>query len=233
MPPLATISKGRGGDIEIGWTRHVENGRGGMPEGRHRKPQRESYRRFREPGVLVCGVRVAGTALVQSGKHHGLDGGIQERQISSIRLVRRAHRRCNELDSRPLDVAPSHGVGVPRSRLFRAQEFCDRMAQHAIVPGPNSGWSEAAAAGSIQRKLVGPIWANGRIVTEVWLGDPDDPPAGGEGDFRRSAILITSAGLGAVAIAIAILFPCILVGLRCPQGHKREVRCETGAVPPL
>lgn len=90
------------------------------------------------------------------------------------------------------------------------KSFAIGWRQHAIVPGPNSGWSEAAAAGAIQRKLVGPIWANGRIVTEVWLGHPGDPPAGGEGDFRRSAILVTSAGLGAVAIAIAFLFEAYL-----------------------
>jgi adenosylcobinamide-phosphate synthase len=78
--------------------------------------------------------------------------------------------------------------------------------QHAIVPGPNSGWSEAAAAGAIQRRLIGPIWAGGNLVTEVWLGDPGDPPAGVPGDFRRAAILVTSVGILAVAIAIAILF---------------------------
>jgi adenosylcobinamide-phosphate synthase len=78
--------------------------------------------------------------------------------------------------------------------------------QHAIVPGPNSGWSEAAAAGAMQRRLIGPIWAGGNLVTEVWLGDPADPPAGEPGDFKRAAILVISAGILAVAIAIVILF---------------------------
>jgi len=77
--------------------------------------------------------------------------------------------------------------------------------QHAIVPGPNSGWSEAATAGAIQRKLVGPIWAAGKMVTEIWLGDPNDPPAGADGDFGRAAILVTATGLSAAAIAIAVL----------------------------
>ena len=48
--------------------------------------------------------------------------------------------------------------------------------QHAILPGPNSGWSEAATAGGIQKRLLGPIWAKGALVTDVWLGDPGDPP---------------------------------------------------------
>jgi adenosylcobinamide-phosphate synthase len=73
------------------------------------------------------------------------------------------------------------------------------------VPGPNSGWSEAAAAGAIQRRLIGPIWAGGKLVTEIWLGDPADPPAGGPGDFRRAAILVTASAMFAVALAIATL----------------------------
>jgi len=78
--------------------------------------------------------------------------------------------------------------------------------QHAIVPGPNSGWSEAAAAGALERRLIGPIWDHGNLVTSVWLGDPADPPAGAPGDFRRAAVLVAAAGILAVAVAIAIMF---------------------------
>ena len=77
--------------------------------------------------------------------------------------------------------------------------------QHAIVPGPNSGWSEAATAGAIERKLIGPIWANGNLVTEVWLGDTDDPPAGFDGDFPRAAYLNSSTAILASLIAIGLL----------------------------
>jgi adenosylcobinamide-phosphate synthase len=77
--------------------------------------------------------------------------------------------------------------------------------QHAIVPGPNSGWSEAATAGALGRRLIGPIWAGGQLVTDTWLGEPGDPPAGAGHDFRRAAILVTATGILAVAIAIGIL----------------------------
>ena len=46
----------------------------------------------------------------------------------------------------------------------------------ALLLGPNSGWSEAAAAGALQRRIVGPIWLNGVQVTDLWIGDPSDPP---------------------------------------------------------
>src|SRR6185312_16785647 len=74
--------------------------------------------------------------------------------------------------------------------------------QHQIVPGPNSGWSEAAVAGGIQRKFIGTIWAGGKLVTEVWLGDPGDPPAGEAADFRRAAGLVIFTGLVGAGLAI-------------------------------
>ena len=77
--------------------------------------------------------------------------------------------------------------------------------QHARVPGPNSGWSEAAIAGAIQRRLAGPIWKNQHLVNEVWLGDRSDPPAATGADMGRATALVIAAALAAVAIAVASL----------------------------
>jgi adenosylcobinamide-phosphate synthase len=86
------------------------------------------------------------------------------------------------------------------------KSFLVGWRQHSIVPGPNSGWSEAAIAGAVQRRLVGPIWAAGKMVTDVWLGDPADPPAGEcAGDFPRSATLVTICGISASAFTVAAL----------------------------
>ena len=79
------------------------------------------------------------------------------------------------------------------------------VKQHDILPGPNSGWSEAAAAGGIQRRLVGPIWTNGRLVTDMWIGAASDPPAGSHADLTRALALVTATGLAAVAVAAAVL----------------------------
>jgi adenosylcobinamide-phosphate synthase len=77
--------------------------------------------------------------------------------------------------------------------------------QHAIVPGPNAGWSEATIAGAIRRKLIGPIWNSGLLVTDVWLGDPQDEPAATRADLLRAVRLVAMTGfLFAVMCVLAI-----------------------------
>ena len=77
--------------------------------------------------------------------------------------------------------------------------------QHAVVPGPNAGWSEAALAGAIRRRLAGPIWLGGRLVTDVWIGDPATPPGGTADDSRRARrTVLLAAGL-ATCLALGAL----------------------------
>jgi adenosylcobinamide-phosphate synthase len=78
--------------------------------------------------------------------------------------------------------------------------------QHRCLPGPNAGWSEAAAAGAIERRLVGPIWNHGALVTDIWIGDPRDPPAGSADDVSRALTLVLGAGLVATLLASAVLW---------------------------
>jgi adenosylcobinamide-phosphate synthase len=79
--------------------------------------------------------------------------------------------------------------------------------QHALLPGPNAGWSEAAVAGAIGRRLVGPIWLNGQLVTDRWLGDAADPPLETSDDYRRASRFIAISGISAAAAATATLLP--------------------------
>ena len=74
--------------------------------------------------------------------------------------------------------------------------------QHAVVPGPNPGWSEAAMAGAIARRLAGPIRLGGRLVTEIWLGDPAAAPAGTAIDYRRARAVVCLAAALALAAAV-------------------------------
>lgn len=77
--------------------------------------------------------------------------------------------------------------------------------QHALVPGPNSGWSEATAAGALQRRLVGPIWQDGKQITDLWLGDGSDPEGGQPGDMRRMCMFVIVTCLFATGLATAYL----------------------------
>jgi adenosylcobinamide-phosphate synthase len=79
------------------------------------------------------------------------------------------------------------------------------LRQHAILLGPNSGWSEAAAAGGIQRRLVGPIWMHGSLVTDTWIGEPADPPAQSRADVVRGLTLATASGVAGTLIATGAL----------------------------
>ena len=95
-------------------------------------------------------------------------------------------------------------IFVPRCSAAKALRI--GWTQHAILPGPNSGWSEAATAGGIQRKLIGPIWMNGALVTDVWVGDAEDPAAGeDDSDVWRASVLVCATGLVFAAVAVGIV----------------------------
>ena len=77
--------------------------------------------------------------------------------------------------------------------------------QHAVVPGPNAGWSEAALAGALRRRLAGPIRLGGRLVTDVWIGDPAAPAGGSADDYRRARRTVLLAAALAAGAAVALL----------------------------
>lgn len=76
------------------------------------------------------------------------------------------------------------------------------LGQHAVLLGPNSGWSEAATAGAVERRIVGPIWLKGVLVTDLWVGDPSDPPLATASDVLRATILVVVVGLAVTALAV-------------------------------
>ena len=80
------------------------------------------------------------------------------------------------------------------------------LQQHAVLLGPNSGWSEAATAGALQRRIVGPIWLRGTMVTDLWVGDPADPPLSTRSDVGRAVFLTITSGLVVAAVAIAFVW---------------------------
>ncbi len=80
------------------------------------------------------------------------------------------------------------------------------LDQHAVLLGPNSGWSEAATAGALERRIVGPIWLKGQQVTDLWVGDPSDPPLSTATDVSRAMVLTIATGLVVVGLAVATVW---------------------------
>jgi adenosylcobinamide-phosphate synthase len=79
------------------------------------------------------------------------------------------------------------------------------LRQHGLLLGPNSGWSEAATAGALERQVVGPIWLKGVQVTDLWIGDASDPPLQTGGDVQRAVVLAVLSGLVIAAAAGAVI----------------------------
>ena len=77
--------------------------------------------------------------------------------------------------------------------------------QHGILLGPNSGWSEAATAGALGRRIVGPIWLNGALVTDAWIGDSADPELASAQDVTRALVLSVVTGLVIVAVGAFVI----------------------------
>ena len=79
------------------------------------------------------------------------------------------------------------------------------LDQHAVLLGPNSGWSEAATAGALERRIVGPIWLKGHQVTDLWVGDPVDPPLSTGVDVSKAIALTVATGAVVVGLAATTL----------------------------
>jgi adenosylcobinamide-phosphate synthase len=80
------------------------------------------------------------------------------------------------------------------------------LSQHRLLPGPNKGWSETAAAGALQVRLAGPIWSGGAMVNETWIGDRADPEGGSPRDMARILRLLYGVTGLFLALILALGF---------------------------
>ena len=85
--------------------------------------------------------------------------------------------------------------------------------QHSLVPGPNAGWSEAATAGALQRRLVGPLWSADQLVTDIWLGSNIDPEGGSPRDYQRASRLVLSTAGLFVSLTLAAMLLFVILPL--------------------
>ncbi|MBK1693954.1 cobalamin biosynthesis protein CobD [Chromatium weissei] len=61
---------------------------------------------------------------------------------------------------------------------------------HALLPSPNSGWSEAACAGALRVRLLGPVWRSGQLVNAQFIGDSAWSTELEAADLQRALTLI-------------------------------------------
>jgi adenosylcobinamide-phosphate synthase len=94
--------------------------------------------------------------------------------------------------------AAAHLPGFAPRRAWR---IC--LEQHALLPGPNKGWSETAAAGALGIRLAGPIWKDGKLVNELWIGPAEAPEGGRPGDVTRMIRLAYAAAALFLLLAAA------------------------------
>jgi len=85
------------------------------------------------------------------------------------------------------------------------------LRYHAMLPSPNSGWSEAACAGALRVRLLGPISYGGEQVNVAFMGDADWPADLGSAELRQALRLILVCGL--LTLAIGLTFAPLRVGL--------------------
>lgn len=91
-------------------------------------------------------------------------------------------------------------------RLYPVDAVRSALRFHTLLPSPNSGWSEAAYAGALRIRLVGPIYRNGVKVNDLYIGDPHWPAALNEHHLQQALRLTLLCGGLALAAGLAAIW---------------------------
>jgi hypothetical protein len=54
--------------------------------------------------------------------------------------------------------------------------------------------------------LIGPIWKDGTLVTNIWIGDPQDPEAGSAEDISKAIRIILAAAFVTLLIGVISIY---------------------------
>lgn len=97
-------------------------------------------------------------------------------------------------------------------RLHPRLAFGAARRWRRMMASPNSGWSEAACAGALRVRLIGPISYHGKIVNQAFMGDEEWPAdlQASHLDQALRLIMVCSLlalifGLGLIAVAYLAL----------------------------
>jgi len=86
----------------------------------------------------------------------------------------------------------------PRSALRAARRW------HGVLASPNSGWSEAACAGALHVRLVGPISYQGRLSYGTFMGEETWPTDLDGRHLEQALRLVLLCGLLALAFGLTL-----------------------------
>jgi adenosylcobinamide-phosphate synthase len=90
-------------------------------------------------------------------------------------------------------------------RLHPRLAFSAARRWHGLLESPNSGWSEAAFAGALRVRLIGPIHEGGRLVTEVFMGDADWPADLGAEHLNQALRLLLVCSILALLLGLGLI----------------------------
>jgi adenosylcobinamide-phosphate synthase len=78
---------------------------------------------------------------------------------------------------------------------------------YSKLPSPNAGWSEATAAGALKIKLCGPVWREGKMAHDYWLGSPGDREGASYTDIQlMNKFALATSLLGALISGSCLWF---------------------------
>jgi len=89
--------------------------------------------------------------------------------------------------------------------FFGMNAFKLGLRDSSKLDSPNAGWCEATAAGALRIKLCGPIWREGKLAQDFWLGDSFEREGATFNDIHR----MNQLALGST-ILVALFFGLLL-----------------------
>lgn len=147
----------------------------------------------------------------------GLPGLIVVKAVSSLDSMvgydNARYRRFGWAGARSDDLAhwlparlsvPLVAVAAALLRLHPGLVLRTAWRDHSLLSSPNSGWSEAACAGALRVRLLGPIYYDGELANTVFMGNSDWPVDLNGSDLHRALRLILVCELLAVIVGLLL-----------------------------
>ena len=89
------------------------------------------------------------------------------------------------------------GTAVFYHQLSGSNALKAGWKDHLKLPSFNAGWCEATVAGALKIKLCGPIWREGRLAQNIWLGRQGDREGATVEDIKLvNSLALTSSLIG-------------------------------------